>query len=311
MPSLPLLDYLAIRKELAQSDAKAAPKRLRDAAAMIILAAGADTARVVDYAEAVGTAEGSFGAFRSWERLVLTPFLMSSPAVTGNIGTHLSAYRAQWTSFALRTTSPWLELSIAALLSGSQRADDSYLLSRIGAAWKDLKLGFFWRVGPELMPDLSLLAAFRPDALIDLDLVAGELDEAGLPREGRVEAALLGALEPGKLQQGHGELIGSHRAALESWNLPHAANSLPLLSLAALRDPEAEEFAEDVNTAYNALRIAGSAPAMAQRIALGMALLVRSDPVQTRITAVILAKSLIEGWRQQIAATVPVLVNAT
>lgn len=309
MPSLPLLDYIEIRKTLARGPARTAPRRLRDAAALIILAAGADTKTVVDFAKDVGDSEGSFGAFTTWERLVLTPFLMSSPVVTGHIGTHLSAFRAQWASFSLRHTSPWLELSIAALLAGSQRADDSYLLSRIGAAWKDLKIGHFWRTGPEIMPDLALLAAFRPEALIDLDLAAGELDEAGLPGEGRLEAAIVATIEPVSMTE-HGKVIAAHREQLKSWQLEHAADALPILSYAALRTEDSEGFAEDVHTAYDALRLAERTPAMAQRIALGLALLVRSDPAETRIAALLLAKSLIEAWRQQIAAETQVLINA-
>lgn len=307
MTSLPLLDYLEIRKALAHTPAKAAPRRLRDAAALIILASGAQLDRVVDYADTVAQSDGSFGIFTTWERLILTPFLMGSPAVTGNIGIHLSAYRAQWMSFSLRHTSPWLELSITALLAGGQRADDSYLLSRIGAAWKDLKVGHFWRTGPEVLPDLALLAAFRPEALIDLDLVVDGLDTAKLPRKGRVEAALLGCLVPTGMTE-HGLAMMAHREGLKEWRLHHAADALPLLSLAALREPEPEGFAEDVHTAYDALRIAGSPPAWAQQIAMGMALLVRSNPVETRMAAVVLAKSLIESWHQQQGATLPVIL---
>lgn len=309
MPSLPLLDYLDIRKELARGPVRAAPKRLRDAAALIILAAGAEPARVADYTLDLQSSEGSFGSFENWEALILAPFLMGSPAVSGHIGTHLSAFRAQWTSFSLRNTSPWLELSVAALLSGGHRADDSYLLSRISAAWKDLKTGHFWQTGPALMPDLALLAAFKPDNLIDLDLVVTGIENADLPKPTRMEAAILGTLAEDKLET-HAEKIAAHRAALLDERLEHAAEALPLLSLAAMREPDSLEYREDVSTSYDALRLAGGAPAMAQCIALGLALLVRSNPTETRIAAIVLAKTLIESWRQQQAALLPVYVAA-
>ncbi|MEM9234791.1 MAG: hypothetical protein AAGA69_11225, partial [Pseudomonadota bacterium] len=292
MSSLPLLDYLDIRKALAQGPCRAAPRRIRDTAALIILASGTDPDRMANYALDLGEAEGSFGAFITWERLILAPFLKGAPAVSGNVGTHLSAFQSQWASFSLRSTSPWLELSIAALLSGGHRADDSYLLSRISAAWKDLKTGHFWRTGSSLMPNLALLAAFKPDNLIDLDLVVKGLDDADLPGTARLEAAILGTLREESLEA-HGEKMTAHRSALLEDRLEHAADALPLLSLAAMREEHPDALREDVTTGYDALRIAGGAPAMSQRIALGMAILVRSDPTQTRIAAVVIAKSLI------------------
>ncbi|WP_370336146.1 hypothetical protein [Parvularcula marina] len=308
-PSLPLLDYLEIRKELAAGPCRSAPKRLRDAAAVIILASGAEPARAANYALDMQRSEGSFGSFENWEALILAPFLMGSPAVSGHIGTHLSAFRAQWTSFSLRSTSPWIELSIAALLSGGHRADDSYLLSRISAAWKDLKTGHFWQTGPALMPDLALLAAFKPDNLIDLDLAVEAIAETDLPRPSRMEAAILGTLAEDSLAD-HAKQIERHRAALIEERLEHAAEALPLLSLAAMREPDPDDFRADVSTGYDALRIAGGAPAMAQCIALGLAILVRSDPTQTRVAAIVLAKTLIEAWRRQQAALIPVYVAA-
>lgn len=307
MPSLPLLDYMEIRKQLTAGPCRAAPLRLRDAAALILLASGAKSDRIAAYAEELATSGNSFGAFTTWERLILAPFLMGSPAVSGNIGTHLAAFHAQWNTFALRTTSPWLELSVVAMLAAGHRADDSYLLSRISAAWKDLKSSHYWRTGPSVMPLLALLAGFKPDNLIDLDLKITGLDECGLPATGRMDAAILGTLAEGSLAE-HGDRMARLREALIDSQLDHASDSLMLLSMAAMREPNAFEMRDDIQTGYDALRIAGGAPAMAQRIALGLAILVRSDPTQTRIAAVVLAKSLIEAWRQQQAAALPVLV---
>lgn len=307
MSSLPLLDYLENRRLFARSAFARAPRRLRDAASLIVLAAGSQVADVVEYSNQHADIASSYGIFSTWERLIIAPFLMNAPTFSANALKDLAGLREHWASFGLRVTEPWQELSLIAILSAGYRADDSYLLSRISAALRDLKTSHFWETSAEIMPILALLAAYKSDTLIDLDLVVSGADISDLPRRKRLEAVLIGTLSPESMAD-HCRRISAHREALLHEKLQYAADNLPLLSFAALREPDPLDLKEDVTRAYDALRLNGGAPAMSQTIAVSMAILLRCDPLQTKMAAVIMTKSLIEDWRQQQAATTALLV---